>query len=106
MLRLIGKWLNAGVLEEGRLHYPEAGTPQGGVISPMLANIFLHYVLDEWFVKEVQPRMKGRSFLIRFADDFVIGFELEEDARKVMKVLPKRFGRFKLTIHPEKTRLV
>ncbi len=106
MIRLIGKWLNAGVLEEGNLHYPESGTPQGGVISPMLANIFLHYVLDDWFVKDVQPRMKGRCFLIRYADDFVIGFEKEEDARKVMDVLPKRFDRFKLTIHPEKTKLI
>ena len=106
MLRLVGKWLNAGVLDEGQLHYPETGTPQGGVISPMLANIFLHEVLDDWFVKEVQPRMKGRCFLIRFADDFVIGFEFEEDARRVMEVLPKRFGRYHLTIHPEKTKLV
>ncbi len=72
----------------------------------MLANVFLHYVLDDWFVRDVQPRMKGRTFLIRFADDFVIGFELEEDAHKVMEVLPKRFNRFKLTLHPEKTRLV
>lgn len=72
----------------------------------MLANIFLHYVLDDWFVKEVQPRMKGKCFLIRYADDFVIGFEKEEDARKVMEVLPKRFNRFKLTIHPEKTKLI
>lgn len=106
ILRLIGKWLNAGVLEEGNLYYPETGTPQGGVISPMLANIFLHYVVDEWFAKEVQPRMRGRCFLIRFADDFVFGFELEEDARRVMEVLPKRFNRFKLIIHPEKTKLV
>jgi len=106
ILRLIGKWLKAGVLEEGKLYYPEAGTPQGGVISPMLANIFLHHVLDEWFVKEVLPRMKGRCFLIRFADDFIIAFELEEDARRVKEVLPKRFARYKLTIHPEKTKLV
>jgi len=106
ILRLIGKWLKAGVLEEGKLYYPESGTPQGGVISPMLANIFLHYVLDEWFVKDILPRMKGRCFLVRFADDFIIGFELEEDARRVMGVLPKRFARYKLTIHPEKTKLV
>jgi RNA-directed DNA polymerase len=72
----------------------------------MLSNIFLHYVLDEWYVQVVQPRLKGRSFLIRFADDFIIGFELEEDARRVMDVLPKRFNRFALTIHPEKTVLV
>ncbi len=72
----------------------------------MLANLFLHQVLDEWFVKDVQPRMKGRSFLIRFADDFIIGCEQEADARRVMGVLPKRFNRFSLTIHPEKTVLI
>ncbi|MEE9145973.1 MAG: reverse transcriptase domain-containing protein, partial [Candidatus Tectomicrobia bacterium] len=106
ILRLIGKWLHAGVLEAGELTYPDKGTPQGGVISPMLANLFLHQVLDEWFVKDVQPRMKGRSFLIRFADDFIIGFAQEADARRVMGVLPKRFNRFSLTIHPEKTVLI
>jgi group II intron reverse transcriptase/maturase len=106
ILRLIGKWLKAGVLEAGTLTYPEKGTPQGGVASPMLANILLHQVVDEWFVKDVQPRMKGRCFLTRFADDFIIGFALEADARRVMEVLPKRFSRFKLTIHPEKTVLV
>ena len=106
IIKLIGKWLNAGVLEAGTLTHPTKGTPQGGVISPMLSNIFLHHVLDEWFIKDVQPRMKGRSFLIRFADDFIIGFELEEDARRVMDVLPKRFNRFALNIHPEKTVLV
>ena len=106
LLRLIGKWLNAGVLEDGCLTYPEDGSPQGGVISPMLANVFLHYVLDEWFAGQVQPRLKGRAFLIRYADDFVIGFTREEDARRVMDVLPKRFGKYGLTLHPEKTRLV
>ena len=103
ILRLIGKWLKAGVLEEELVTYPEKGTPQGAVISPLLSNIFLHHVLDDWFVREVQPRLKGRSFLIRYADDFVIGCEFEQDARRVMNVLPKRFGRFGLTIHPEKT---
>ncbi len=106
ILRLIGKWLNAGVLDGGSMIYPDNGTPQGGVASPMLANIFLHYVLDEWYVQDVQPRLKGKSFLIRYADDFIIGFEHEADARRVMEVLPKRFSRFKLTIHPEKTKLV
>jgi len=106
IIRLIGKWLNAGVLEEGKLAFPSEGTPQGGVISPMLANIFLHTVLDDWFVTEVKPRMHGRCYLIRYADDFVVGFEKEQDARRVMEVLPKRFERFGLTIHPEKTRLV
>jgi RNA-directed DNA polymerase len=104
--RLIGKWLNAGIMEDGALSYPEKGTQQGGVISPVLSNIFLHYVLDEWFVETVQPRMKGRCFLVRFADDVVMGFEQEEDAIRVMDVLPKRFNRFGLTVHPEKTRRV
>jgi RNA-directed DNA polymerase len=106
LLRLIGKWLNAGVLEDGTLSYPESGSPQGGVISPLLANVYLHYVLDEWFAQEVEPRLKGRAFLIRYADDVVIGFTHEEDARRVRAVLPKRFGKYGLTIHPEKTRLV
>ena len=104
--RLIGKWLNAGVLEDGSVTHPEKGSPQGGVVSPMLSNVFLHYVLDEWFEREVQPRLKGRSFLIRYADDVVMGFSCEEDARRVMDVLPKRFEKYGLTIHPEKTRLV
>jgi RNA-directed DNA polymerase len=106
LLRLIGKWLNAGVLEDGCVTHPETGSPQGGVISPILSNIFLHYVLDEWFEREVQPRLKGRSFMIRYADDFVMVFSCESDARRVMEVLPKRFEKYGLTIHPEKTRLV
>lgn len=106
LVRLIGKWLNAGVLEEGCLSYPESGSPQGGVISPLLSNVFLHYVLDDWFVREVQPRLKGRSFLIRYADDLVIGFSDEQDARRVMAVLPRRFGKYGLRLHPDKTRLI
>jgi group II intron reverse transcriptase/maturase len=106
LLRLIDKWLKAGVLEGGSLTYPDAGTPQGGVASPLLANIYLHYVLDEWFEQEVKPRLRGRAFLIRYADDFVVGFTHEDDARKVLEVLPKRFGKYGLTIHPDKTRLV
>ena len=106
LLRLLGKWLHAGVLDQGCLTYPEAGTPQGGVISPLLANVYLHYVLDVWFEQEVKPRLKGRAFLIRYADDFVIGFACEEDARRVLEVLPKRFGKYGLTLHPDKTRLV
>ncbi len=104
--RLIGKWLKAGVMEDGSISYPDAGSPQGGVVSPILANVFLHYVLDTWFEEEVKPRLRGRAYLIRYADDFVIGFTREDDARRVMDVLPKRFGRYGLTIHPEKTRLV
>jgi RNA-directed DNA polymerase len=106
LLRLIGKWLNAGVMENGAVTYPQEGTPQGGVISPLLANLYLHHVLDEWFAGEVQPRLKGRSFLIRYADDAVIGFSCEEDARRVLAVLPKRFEKYGLRLHPEKTRLV
>lgn len=106
IIRQVGKWLNAGVLEAGKLEHPEQGTPQGGVISPLLANIYLHEVLDVWFEHEIRPRLKGRAFLIRFADDFVIGCELEHDARRILTVLPKRFARYGLTIHPEKTKLV
>jgi len=106
LLRLIGKWLNAGVFEEGTVTFPETGTPQGGVISPLLANVYLHYVLDVWFEREVKPRLEGHAFLIRYADDFVMGFACEKDARRVLEVLPKRFAKYGLTLHPEKTRLV
>ncbi len=106
LLRLIGKWLNAGVLEDGCVTHPEKGSPQGGVVSPLLSNAFLHYVLDDWFEREVQPRLKGESFLIRYADDLVMGFSCEDDARRVMGVLPKRFEKYGLTLHPEKTRSV
>jgi RNA-directed DNA polymerase len=106
LLRLIGKWLSAGVMEDGSVSYPDAGSPQGGVISPMLSNVYLHYVLDDWFEREVKPRLKGKAHLIRYADDFVIGFTDEADARRVMEVLPKRFGRYGLAVHPDKTRLV
>lgn len=104
--RTINKWLKAGVLEAGELHYEDAGTPQGGVISPLLANVYLHEVLDAWFESEVKPRLKGHAFLIRYADDAVMAFSSEEDACRVMDVLPKRFGKYGLTLHPEKTRLV
>jgi RNA-directed DNA polymerase len=106
LVRLIGKWLNAGVLEERKLSYPEAGTPQGGVISPLLANIYLHEVLDIWFERQVKPRMTGRTGLVRYADDFVMVFEHERDARRVFEVLPKRFAAYGLTLHPEKTKLL
>lgn len=106
ILRLIGKWLQAGVLEEGRVSYPDRGTPQGGVISPMLANVYLHEVLDAWWESEVKPRLKGRATLVRYADDFVLVFEYESDARRVEAVLPKRFEKYGLQLHPEKTRLV
>jgi RNA-directed DNA polymerase len=104
--RLIGKWLNAGVMEEGSVKRTTQGTPQGSVISPLLANIFLHYVLDTWFERDVRPRMGGKATLVRYCDDFVMIFEREADARRVYEVLPKRLNRFGLSLHPEKTRLV
>lgn len=106
VIRLIGKWLQAGVLEDGQLHFPEAGSPQGGVISPVLSNVYLHNVLDAWFEQQILPRLKGTAFLIRYADDAVLGFAREDDARRVLAVLPKRFGQYGLTLHPEKTRLI
>jgi group II intron reverse transcriptase/maturase len=106
MRRMIGKWLKAGVLEDGVWSRPEDGTPQGGVISPLLANIYLHVVLDTWFENEVKPCLRGQAHLVRFADDAVIVVSNEMDARRLMEVLPKRMGRFGLTVHPEKTKLV
>lgn len=106
ILRLIGKWLNAGVMEGPELSHSEMGTPQGGVISPLLANIYLHEVLDEWVVRDVHPRLRGRAALVRYADDFVFVFERKEDADRVWAVLPKRFGAYGLALHPDKTRLV
>jgi RNA-directed DNA polymerase len=93
-------------MEEGQIHHPEGGTPQGGVISPLLANLFLHEVLDKWFEGEVKPRLSGRAVLVRFADDALMVFSNEEDAGRVLAVLPKRFGKYRLSRHPEKTRLI
>ena len=106
LLRLIGKWLNAGVLEGQILSHPDEGTPQGGVISPLLANIYLHEVLDEWFVRDVRPVLGGDAAIVRYADDFVVLFQRKQDAERFLLVLPKRFGKYGLTLHPEKTRLV
>lgn len=106
ILRAIGKWLNAGVLEGEMLRHLDEGSPQGGVISPILSNIYLHEVLDLWFEHEIKPRLSGRAFMVRYADDVVLAFSSEADARKVLEVLPKRFEKFGLTIHPEKTRLI
>jgi group II intron reverse transcriptase/maturase len=106
IVRTIGKWLKAGVMEDGAIHYPAAGTPQGGVISPLLSNVYLHGVLDVWFEAEVRPRLGGEAMLIRFADDFVILFSHERDARRVHSVLAKRFGKYGLALHEEKSRLV
>jgi group II intron reverse transcriptase/maturase len=106
VLRLIRKWIKVGVIEEGRLLVSETGTGQGQTISPLLANIYLHYVLDEWFEEVVKPRLQGEAHEIRFADDAVLCFQYREDAEKVLSVLTKRFAKYGLTLHPEKTRLL
>jgi len=106
ILRLIRKWINTGVIDEGRLLVSETGTGQGQIISPLLANVYLHHVLDEWIEHDVKPRLLGKVFVIRYADDAVLCFQYREDAEKVLQVLPKRFERYGLTLHPEKTRLV
>jgi group II intron reverse transcriptase/maturase len=106
ILRLLRKWINVGVIDEGRLLLSETGTGQGQIISPLLANVYLHFVLDQWFENEVKPRLKGQAFAVRYADDGLLCFERREDAEKVLAVLPKRFAKFGLTLHPEKTRLV
>ena len=106
VLQLIRKWIRVGVIEEGQLLVSETGTGQGQTISPLLANIYLHYVLDEWFEEVVKPRLRGVAHEIRFADDGLLCFQYREDAEKVLSVLPKRFAKYGLTLHPEKTRLV
>ena len=106
MLRLVGKCLHVGVLDGAEFSTPETGAAQGSVLSPLLGNLYLHYALDLWFDREVKPRLRGESFLVRYADDFVITFEYQEDAERVMELLGKRLGRFGLTLHPDKTRLV
>jgi RNA-directed DNA polymerase len=106
LLRLIGRWIHAGVLERGAVTTSRSGTPQGGVISPLLANIFLHTVLDTWFDREVKPRLVGKGRLFRYADDAVFIFDNEGDAKRVLDVLSKRFERFGLALHPEKTRSI
>jgi group II intron reverse transcriptase/maturase len=104
--RLVGKWLRAGVLEGGVVRRAEQGTPQGGVISPLLANIYLHEVLDKWWVEMAKPVMDGNAFMVRYADDFVMAFSDKKDAERMLASLPKRFARFGLTLHPEKTRML
>ena len=106
LLRLVSKCLHVGVLDGEEYSTPELGTAQGSILSPLLGNIYLHYVLDLWFTQEVQPRLRGKACLIRYADDFVICFERRDDAERVMGVLPLRMQRYGLTLHPDKTRLV
>jgi len=104
--RLIGKWLKAGVMEDGNISYPESGSPQGGCISPILANVYLHYVLDMWFEETVKPHLPGSAKLVRFADDFVIVFSNRKAALQVTEMLYERFAEYGLSVHPDKTRLV
>ena len=106
MLRLIGKWISVGAIDGGKLIVSETGTGQGQPISPLLANIYLHQVLDKWFEEVVKPRLKGEAHEVRYADDAILCFQYREDAEMVLEVLPKRFAKFGLTLHPEKTRLI
>lgn len=107
LLWLIRKWLKAGVLDtDGQVLHPVTGTPQGGVISPILANVYLHYALDLWFQKVVKPRCRGEACLIRYADDFVCAFERQEDAARFYKVLDQRLEKFGLELSAEKTRVI
>ena len=106
-LRLVRKWLKAGVLEtDGRVLHPAEGTPQGGVVSPVLANVYLHYALDLWFDRVVRRMTQGRCVMLRYADDFVVAFERREDAERFLGELPGRLGKFGLELSAEKTRLV
>ena len=104
--RLVGKWLKAGVWEKGEVTYPEEGTPQGGVISPLLSNIYLHEVLDKWFVENLQPSCAGGTFMARYADDFVMGFERLEDAQAAERLIEERLNAYGLKINTQKSRLI
>lgn len=106
MLRLLKKWLRAGVSEDGEWSPTKVGTPQGAVISPLLANVFLHYVFDLWIEDWRKRQAKGEVMVVRYADDFVIGFREESDARRCLAALADRFAKFGLELHPEKTRLI
>jgi len=106
LLRLVGKCLHVGILDGDEYSEPSEGTVQGSVLSPLLGNVYLHHVLDVWFEREVRPRLRGKARLVRYADDFVIGFEREDDAKRVWAVIGRRFERYGLRLHPEKTRLL
>jgi len=107
LLRLIKKWLKAGVMEtDGKITHPITGCPQGGIISPVLANIYLHYVLDLWFEKVVKPRSEGESYICRYADDFICAFRYKQDAERFYKALGKRLNKFNLEVAEEKTNII
>ena len=106
VLNLIRRWLKAGVLEDGDIHPNDEGVPQGGSISVLLSNVYLHYVLDLWFERVVKPRLRGEAYLVRYIDDFVLCFQYREDALRTEEVLRKRLGKFALQLEPSKTRLV
>jgi group II intron reverse transcriptase/maturase len=106
LLRLVGKCLHVGVLDGTEFDTPDEGTAQGSIISPLLGNVYLHYLLDLWFERDIHPRLLGRARLIRYADDFVMGFERKEDAERVLELLAGRMAEYGLTLHPDKTRLL
>jgi len=105
IIRMIGKWLNAGVMERGQKLFPKKGSPQGGVISPVLSNVYLHEVLDSWFIKQVRPRLAGKATMVRYADDATLIFENENDLKRVMEVLPKRLLKYGLKMNEQKTKV-
>jgi len=106
-IQLITKWLKAGVLStDGKVLHPVTGTPQGGIVSPILANIYLHYVLDLWFEKKVKPNCRGEVYLCRYADDFICAFRFKDDAEEFYKALVKRLEKFGLSLSPDKTRII
>jgi group II intron reverse transcriptase/maturase len=107
LLHLIRKWLKAGILDtDGQILHPVTGSPQGGIVSPILANVYLHYVLDLWFERVVKPRCEGQAILIRYADDYVCACQLQGDAQRFYRVMPKRLAKFSLEVAPEKTRIL
>lgn len=105
-MRLMNQWLGVGIVDGKSMHRNGQGTPQGYIVSPLLCNIYLHYVLDEWMDKTVKPLLKGECFIVRYADDFVIGFEFEEDTHRVNQTLPKRMEKYGFRIHREKSKLM
>jgi RNA-directed DNA polymerase len=106
ILGLIGKWLNAGAMQDGVITYAEEGTPQGGSMSPVLSNLYLHFVLDLWFEKKIKPKCRGEAYLVRFADDFVVSFQFRQDADHFQQRVRERFAEFGLELAEEKTRRI